>query len=313
MGLYSLTEFERAANFLRGKIVRTPLVRAPNREIFLKAECLQLAGSFKIRGATYCMSLHTEEERARGVLAYSTGNHAKAVALAAKLLGIKATIVMSEAAPLFKIEAVKASGATLIMAESSDVMREVAEEIAKKEGSYLISPYDHPEVITGQGTIGLEILEESEPACVYVPVGGGGLIAGIAAAIKQKRPHIKIIGVEPELEEDAGRSLRSGTIQHHKGPSATIADAVKITCLGEHTFPLIQKYVDEMVTVSEKEIRDATLAILQETHLLVEPSGALGYAAALRDETALPKVVVASGGNTTLAALHAIAINPRLI
>ncbi|HXF28859.1 MAG TPA: pyridoxal-phosphate dependent enzyme, partial [Chlamydiales bacterium] len=194
--------FEKAKIVLQGKILKTPLVpllgatTASGQMIFLKAENLQPSGSFKIRGATYCMSLHTKEEHARGVIAYSTGNHAKAVAMAAKLLGIQATIVMAKAAPQFKIEAVKSYGAHLVICEHVEEMRSIAEELSQKNGSYLVSPYDHLEVITGQGTIGLEIMDEMQPGAIFVPVGGGGLIAGIATAVKEKMPHVKIIGVE---------------------------------------------------------------------------------------------------------------------
>jgi threonine dehydratase len=311
-------QFEFAEKTLRGKIFRTPIVplttkserstsTPQNQPILLKAECLQLSGSFKIRGATYRLSLHTEEERERGVIAYSTGNHAKAVAYAAKLLGIQAVIVMSPEAPAHKVSAVKSYGAEVIMVDTH-VRQQVTEELSRTKGYYLVPPFDHPEIITGQGTIGVEILHELEPAAVFVPVGGGGLIAGIAMAIKKLNPQVKIIGVEPELENDGYQSFHSGTLVSLKESSHSIADAIKVLQLGDLTFPIIQHYVDDMVTVSEKAIAEATLLAHSNAHLVVEPAGALGIAAALSYSKPLdsskPVVAVVSGGNTTLDYLY---------
>lgn len=313
------TAFQKAQKFLQTKILYTPLVplttktAANGNPLYLKAESLQPSGSFKIRGATYCLSLHTEEERKRGVIAYSTGNHAKAVAYAAKLLGIKATLVMSPDAPDFKVAACRSYGADIIMTDPCpETRRHVAEELSRTKNYFLVPPYDHPEIITGQGTIGVEILDHIEPAAVFVPVGGGGLIAGIAMAIKKKNPQVKIIGVEPELENDGYQSFHTKKLVTLATPSHTIADAIKITPLGDLTFPIIQKYVDDMVTVSEEEILEATLHAHSSAHLVLEPAGALSIAAALtykKIDSDKPIICIASGGNTTLNYLYSLTTN----
>lgn len=309
-----LLHITRARTSLLGKAMVTPLVAVGTRKtlgdnpIYLKAENLQPSGSFKIRGATHCLSLLNEKQRAAGVIAYSTGNHAQAVALASQQLGVRATIVMSPDAPSFKLEATQRYGARVVMAEaSSHARRELAEHLASSEGLYLVPPYDNLDVMAGQGTIGLEILEQSDPAAVFVPIGGGGLIAGIAAAIKQTAPTVRVIGVEPEWENDAYQSFQRGHRVALATSSKSIADAIRVQTLGELTYPLIGTYVDDIVTVSEQEIASATLMAATEAHLLVEPSGSLGLAAALTYSTPLekgkPVVVIASGGNTTLEAL----------
>jgi threonine dehydratase len=306
----SLETFQKALSFLQSQHLNTPLVPFPflktsqGNSIYLKAECLQPSGSFKIRGATYSISELTDSQKNKGVIAYSTGNHAQAVALAAKLHRLPATIVMSPEAPDFKVKSTKEYGAEIIMVESSsEFRRKTAEQLALEKGCTLIPPYDHPHVLTGQGTIGLEILDAIDPSVIFVPVGGGGLIAGIAMAIKKSRKDIKIIGVEPELEKDGYESFHAKKRISMKKASDSIADAIKIQVLGEMTFPLICHYVDDMITVNEEEIAQATLMILQKSHLFVEPSGALALAGALRYPTfpnKRPVVCIASGGNTTL-------------
>ncbi len=310
-----LASIERARTALIGNAMVTPLVavgtaRTPGgNPISLKAENLQPGGSFKIRGASCCLSLLTENQRAAGVIAYSTGNHAQAVALAAKQQSIHATIVMSPDAPSFKVEATRRYGATVLMAgASSQARRELAEHLAMAQGLYLVPPYDHLDVMAGQGTIGLELLEQTAPAAVFVPVGGGGLIAGIAAAIKQTDPGVQIIGVEPAWENDAYQSFQRGHRVTLPTTSTSIADAIRVQTLGELTYPIICKYVDDMVTVSEEEIASATLMAAMKTHLLLEPAGALGLAAALTYAKSLsqgkPVIALASGGNTTLENLY---------
>jgi threonine dehydratase len=315
-----LQRIQQARTLLTGKALVTPLlpmhsVTTPaGNPIYLKAENLQPGGSFKIRGASYCLSRLTDRQRASGVVAYSTGNHAQAVALAAKQLGTHATIVMSPDAPDFKIEATRRYGATVVMAESSsEARRLLAEELAHSQGLSLIPPYDHPDVIAGQGTIGLETLDQMSPvipSAVFVPIGGGGLIAGIAAAIKQSTSAVRIIGVEPEWENDAWQSFQVGHRVTLPASSKSIADAIRVQLLGDLTYPLIRTYVDEIVTVSETEIAAATLLTATEAHLMVEPSGALGLAAALHYQASLPPdqpvICIASGGNTTLAGLYAL-------
>jgi threonine dehydratase len=309
-----LEKFQEAEELIRRRGLKTPLVYLDSNthgrqgnKIYLKAECLQPSGSFKIRGATYTLSKLSPEQKSIGVLAYSTGNHAQAVALAARNQGIRAIIVMSPEALAFKVEATKAYGAEVIMSTPQE-RRQFAEDYAKKMGLFLISPFDHPDVITGQGTIGIEILQEMEPAAVFVPIGGGGLISGIAAAIKQQNRSVKIIGVEAKLEDDAYRTFKTGTLIGMNGPSESIADAIKIPMLGKLTYPLVQKYVDDIVTVGEEEIIKATLLTLERGHLLVEPSGALALAAALTYkehpfDPAKPIVCLASGGNVLLSTL----------
>lgn len=309
-----------ARTALEGKAVVTPVLAFHNvatpggNPIYIKAENVQPSGSFKIRGASYRISRLNAQQRKIGVIAYSTGNHAQAVALAAKLQGIQATIVMSPDAPAFKVEATRRYGAEVVMAEaSSEKRRQFAESLAETQGLALIPPYDHPDVLAGQATIGLELLEQLEhdlPAAIFVPVGGGGLISGIAAVVKQLAPQVRIIGVEPELENDAWQSFRAGQRVVLPASSDSIADAIRVQSLGELTYPLMCRYVDEIVTVSEAEIAAATLRTVQEAHLFVEPSGALGLAAALQYEPALPEgrpmVCIASGGNTTLDVLHGL-------
>lgn len=300
-----LSHFYDAAIQIQGKVLRSPLVEL-EQSIFLKAENMQPSGSFKIRGATYCISRLSPEQKKRGVITYSTGNHAQAVALASKKLGIHATIVMSPDAPLFKVARTKEYGATVVMTEeaSSFQRKELAEEIAVKEGLALVPPYDHPDILAGQGTIGLEILQDITPACVFVPVGGGGLISGIAMAIKKQAPHVRLIGVEPELENDAYQSFKTGQRIRLKESSNSVADAIKIQQLGDMTYPIMKAYVDEVMQVNEKEIVEATFEILDRGHLFVEPSGALGLAGAraLKPPKG-PIVCVVSGGNTLLSNL----------
>lgn len=308
-----LKDFDTAARLIRDKGLTTPLIpfALPHANpILLKAENLQPSGSFKIRGATYCLSLLSPEQRTAGVVAYSTGNHAQAVALAAKLLGIKATIVMSAApiVPQHKIDATKAYGADVVIADpTSDARRKVAEQLAQSQGYYLVPPYDHGAVMTGQGTIGIEILDAVDPAAVIVPIGGGGLIAGIAMAIKKRNPAVKIIGVEPELENDAFQSFKTGKRVALSSASSSIADAIKVQTLGDLTWPLIQKYVDDVVVVSEDEIKQAMLICAQHAHLIAEPAGALAIAVAVKGQLLLPPgkpiVCIISGGNVQLSTL----------
>lgn len=310
-----IASIEKARANLRDRALVTPVVpvmstKTPDgNPIVMKAENLQPAGSFKIRGAIHTLSLLTPEQRRMGVIAYSTGNHAQAVALASRQLGISATIVMSPDAPAFKVEATQRYGARVIMAESSSqARRELAEQVALAEERYLVPPYDSLDVMAGQGTIGLELLEQSNPAAVFVPIGGGGLIAGVAAAIKQTEPAIRVVGVEPEWENDAYQSLQVGHRVVLPAASTSIADAIRVQMLGDLTYPLICRYVDEIVMVSEQEIAAATLMAMHETHLMLEPAGALGLAAALKYERVLPAerpvVTIASGGNTTLEMLY---------
>ncbi|MBX7066776.1 MAG: threonine/serine dehydratase [Parachlamydiales bacterium] len=310
----SVETFQEAAKLIRKKHLRTPLrplhfIKTDSgNDIFLKAENLQPSGSFKIRGATYSISQLSDEERKRGVVAYSTGNHAQAVALAAHLMGCKATIVMSEDVPKNKVDATREFGANVVMAEPTSKARQaMAESLAKEHGYSLVHPCDHPNTITGQGTIGIEILEKMTPAAIFVPIGGGGMISGIAMAVKKIQPEVKVIGVEPELENDAYQSFQAKKRIGLPGPSKSVADAIKIQILGEMPYEVVMKYVDDIVTVTEDQILDATQMTLDKAHLLVETSGALGLAAALHYKGHLdhnkPVVCIASGGNMLLSRL----------
>jgi threonine dehydratase len=300
----ALSTFHEALGVIKGKALRTPLIQlSGHNSIYLKAECLQPGGSFKIRGATFCMSRIPPEVLKNGVIAYSTGNHAQAVALVAKALQIPATIVMSPEVPSFKVERTREYGAEVVMAPQGSIARmKVAHELAKDLNLTLIPSYDNLDIIAGQGTIGLEILQDIVPAYVFVPVGGGGLIAGIAMAIKKTHPKIKIIGVEPELENDACQTFAKGYKVRMDHVSNSIADAIKIQELGEIAYPIMQTYVDEMISVTEQQIIEATRLSLDRGHLFVEPSGALALAGALKYAPSKDKSVVciASGGNTLL-------------
>ncbi len=306
IALETFYEAEKAIDHLA---LRTPLIKF-NSNIYLKAECLQPGGSFKIRGATFCIGRIPADRRAKGVIAYSTGNHAQAVALVAKHFGIPATIVMSPEAPGFKVERTLEYGAQVIITEPGSEARMIfARKLAEERNLILIPSYDNLDIIAGQGTIGLEILQDIEPGVVFVPVGGGGLIAGIAMAIKKVNPKVKIIGVEPELEDDGCQSFKKGYKVRMSHVSNSIADAIKIQELGVIAYPLMQTYVDEMMSVTEAEIIHATKLSLDQAHLFVEPSGALALAGALRYRQldSKPIVCIASGGNTLLANLCKLA------
>lgn len=301
-------DFQEARKILKGKALVTPLIPmipvTTSNPIYLKAEGLQPVGSFKMRGATYAIS--KLPKAVKTIIAYSTGNHAQAVALSATQMGLKSIIVMSPDVPESKIAATKRFGAEVILVSPQE-RQSYAENLAKEEGTYLIPPYDHRDVVIGQGTIGLEILDELDPAAVFVPVGGGGLIAGIATAIKQKNPNVKVIGVEPELEDDGCRSYRSGIIVRQPGPSSSVADAVKVPSLGNIPFPLIRANVDDMITVNEQQIIDATFMIADSARIISEPAGALGLAGALIYKGKFPEnkpiVCVVSGGNAKMSSL----------
>jgi threonine dehydratase len=276
--------------------------------LLIKAESLQPTGSFKIRGATARIACLTSAEKKRGVIAYSTGNHAQAVAKAARDQGVAATIVMSPDVPAAKIAATRNWGATVVLAEpTSAARRALAETMAAEQELTLIPPYDDTAIMAGQGTIGLELLEiiRRQPpgtaVTVYVPVGGGGLLAGVAAALRQNRPDVRVIGVEPELEDDGYRSFRADKLLAADGPSRSIADAIKVQQLGTLAFPVIQQFVSDFLLVSEAEIAAATLKAARDLRLMAEPGGSVGFAAALRAAATEPGLHIAllCGGNIT--------------
>ncbi len=308
--LVGLDEVRAAAERLRGVAIRTPLVPfgSPGERRFLKAESLQPIGAFKIRGAYAMIALLGPAELARGVITYSSGNHAQGVARAARLLGAPAVVVMPSDAPPVKRERVAADGAQIvIVGTASDERQQVAEEIAAQRGLSMIPPYDDDRIIAGQGTVGLEVIEDlPDLAAILVPVGGGGLASGVAVAVKALRPAARVIGVEPELAADARDSLARGEIVRWPAEqvSRTIADGTRTQALGRRTFAHLRAHLDAIVTVSEAEIAAAVRLAAERSRLVVEPSGALGIAALAfhaaeigLDPSDGPIVAVVSGGN----------------
>jgi threo-3-hydroxy-L-aspartate ammonia-lyase len=309
-GLVGLAAIRDAAATLAGVAVRTPLVAFGPREhgTWLKAESLQPTGAFKIRGAYVAIAGLSPEERRHGVITYSSGNHAQGVARAAALLGAPAVIVMPGDAPAIKVQRVLADGAQIVrVGPGSEERRIVAEEIARRRGLSIIPPFDDDRVIAGQGTVGLEIVEDlPDVGVVLVPVGGGGLASGIAAAVRGLRPEAQIIGVEPELAADARESLEAGHVVEWPAEQVgrTIADGTRTGRIGDRTFAHMSALLDDVVTVSEAEIAVAVRLVAEESRLVAEPSGALAPAAARfrRREVGLdrledPVVAVVSGGN----------------
>jgi len=316
--LVDLAAIRRAAATLRGVAARTPLVTLgdPDDRHLLKAESLQPIGAFKIRGAYNAAASLTPEERARGLVTYSSGNHAQGVARAARLLGVPAVIVMPENAPAVKRARVLADGAEVVTVGNASAERQaVAARLAAERGLAMIPPYDDDRIIAGQGTCGLEIAEDlPDLALVLVPVGGGGLASGVAAAVKALRPGARVIGVEPALAADARESLARGEIVEWSAAdvSRTIADGTRTQALGVRTFAHLRALLDGIVTVSEAEIAAGVRLAAEEARLVVEPSGALGIAA-LRFHAAEagvvglagPVVCVVSGGNVDPARYRA--------
>jgi threonine dehydratase len=302
-----LRDIEAAASLLRGVVRRTPLLNSPlldrivNGRLLFKAECLQRGGAFKLRGAYNKISAHLREAKARGVIAYSSGNHGIATALAASLLSCPATIVMPEDAAKAKVRQVDAHGARIVYAGfSSDDRKARAEAMADSEGLVLVPPYDDDLIMAGQGTCAVEILEEApETDMILAPVGGGGLLAGVATAAKAIKPEVKVIGCEAALADDAYRSFRAGKIVKIDRP-ATIADGMRNLCLAERTFEIIKKAVDDIVLVSEEEIASAMRDVILHLKVIAEPTGAVAPAAALFRKVDLEgktAVTVISGGN----------------
>jgi threonine dehydratase len=297
---------------LRGIAARTELLRFPFPEaeipippLYLKLENLQPIGAFKIRGAYNKIAALPREERERGVITYSSGNHGQGVAYAARALGIRAIIVMPNNAPLIKRQATEAMGATVIVVGPSSLERQQkAEELVRRNGYAMVPPYNDEKIIAGQGTIGLEILEDlPEVASVLVPIGGGGMISGIAAAIRLSKPAAKVIGVEPELAADAQASLEEGKLVQFTAEqvSETIADGLRTQSVGPINFEHIRSYVDRIVTVSEEEICQTMRLLARNPKTVAEPSGAVAVAAFLFHQDRLPdseaNVAILSGGN----------------
>ncbi|MGD0569599.1 MAG: threonine/serine dehydratase [Candidatus Sulfotelmatobacter sp.] len=305
-----LSDIQSARTRLRGITVHTALIEFKlcaddPRRFYLKPENQQPIGAFKLRGAYNKIATLSEEDRRRGVITYSSGNHAQGVAYAARAMGVRAVIVMPENAPAIKREATAALGAEIVLVGPSSAERQLkAEELAAQRGYVIIPPFNDEQIIAGQGTIGLEILEDlPEVETVLAPVGGGGMISGVATAIKLSRPSVKVIGVEPELAADAQASLRAGKIVEFSAGevSQTMADGLRTQSIGAINFEHIRKYVDDIVTVTEDEIRDAVRLLAANPKTVAEPSGAVAVAGFLFHRDQLPKtkinVAIISGGN----------------
>src|ERR1700686_2616818 len=307
--MVSLQDILEAQTRLQGIAVRTPLFEwtgaADQRKLYLKLENMQPIGAFKLRGAYNKVASLSEDDRRRGVISYSSGNHGQGVAYAARALGVKAIIVMPGNAPKNKLEATAALGAEIVtVGPGSEERRLRAEQLAAKHGYAIVPPYNDEKIIAGQGTVGLEVLEDlPNVETVLVPVGGGGLISGIAAAIKLSNPKVKIIGVEPELAADAQARLRAGHIVSSPAEqvSRTLADGLRTQSIGAINFEHIRTYVDDIVTVTEDEIREAMRALSGNAKTLAEPSGAVAPAAFLFHGRQVPNTkingAVINGGN----------------
>jgi len=308
--LPSFDDVQAAARRLHGHAHRTPVLRSRTADarlgaqIFFKCENLQRMGAFKFRGAFNALSRFSPQQRAAGVVAFSSGNHAQAVALAAQLLGTPATIVMPHDAPEAKVAATRGYGGQVVFYDRYTEDREaIGRRLAEEGGLTLIPPYDHVDVIAGQGTAALELFEEvGELDVLYVCLGGGGLLAGSALAARALSPRTRLVGVEPEAGNDGQQSLAAGHVVHIDTPQ-TIADGAQTQHLGQLTFPIIQREVDEIVTVSDAALVEAMRFFAERMKLVVEPTGGLAYAAACAAGAALrgQRVgVLVSGGNVDL-------------
>ncbi|MDN7528974.1 MULTISPECIES: threo-3-hydroxy-L-aspartate ammonia-lyase [Burkholderia cepacia complex] len=299
-----------AAARLEGHAHRTPVMTsrtiddALGAQVFFKCENLQRMGAFKFRGAFNALSRFNAEQRRHGVVAFSSGNHAQAVALSARILGIPATIVMPQDAPAAKMAATRGYGGNVVTYDRYTEDREqIGRELAEKHGLTLVPPYDHPDVIAGQGTAAKELFDEVGPLdAVFTPLGGGGLLSGTALATRALSPHAKLYGVEPEAGNDAQQSFRSGTIVHIDTPR-TIADGAQTQHLGNLTFPILRRDVDDILTATDAELVDCMRFFATRMKIVVEPTGCLSFAAVRRMKDALQGKrvgVVISGGNVDL-------------
>ena len=312
----NFADIEQAAGRIAPWAHRTPVLtsktlnRETGKQIYLKAESFQVGGAFKFRGACNFVFSLSPEELKRGVLAYSSGNHAQAVALAAQRAGAKATVVMPSDAPKAKMAATAAAGATIVQYDRMTEDREaICRKLAEESGATVIPPFDHPLTIAGQGTAAIELLEEAPELDTLVAcLGGGGLLGGCAVAAKAMRPGIRVFGAEPELANDFWMSLQQGKPVAIP-PPPTMADGLRTLCPGKLTFPIVQQHVEAVVLISEDEIKAAVRFLLERLKIVVEPSGAVGVAAALFGK--LPAEVksvgvVISGGNVDLDQLAAL-------
>jgi threonine dehydratase len=306
-------DVEAAAERLEGVTHRTPVMtsrranEATGAEVFFKCENLQRTGAFKLRGAYNALSQFSDDEKRRGVLTYSSGNHAQAVALAGRLLDVEATIIMPTDAPAVKRAATESYGAAIVEYDRAETTREaLAEEIGQERDLPVLPPYDHPDIVAGQGTVGNELCEHVNSLDqMLICCGGGGLLSGCAVAAKHQAPSCRVVGVEPARADDAARSFRTGELHTVEDPD-TIADGARTPSLGEVTFPLVRRHVDAFATVSEDAIAEATRFLCERLKLLVEPTGALAFAALLDgavDAEGQRVGVTISGGNVDLERL----------
>ena len=300
----------RAHERIKAHAHRTPVLTSATVDaltgasVLFKPENLQRMGAFKFRGAYNALSQLSAEEGKRGVVAFSSGNHAQAVALAGKLLGVPATIVMPADAPRVKLEATRGYGAQVVTYGKEESREDVAKKLANEKGLALIPPYDHPHIVAGQGTAAKELIEDAGALdLLLVPCGGGGLLSGCAIAAKHLNPACRVIGIEPAAGDDATRSFRTGTLQTVKNPD-TIADGARTPSLGRVTYPLVMRYVDDMLTVTDAELLKSMFFLWERMKIVVEPTGALAACALLESklEAKGKRIgVVLSGGNVDLA------------
>ncbi|MBN6731991.1 threo-3-hydroxy-L-aspartate ammonia-lyase [Burkholderia multivorans] len=314
--LPSFDDVAAAAARIAGHAHRTPVMTsrtvddALGAQVFFKCENLQRMGAFKFRGAFNALSRFDAEQRRRGVVAFSSGNHAQAIALSARILGIPATIVMPQDAPAAKIAATRGYGGTVVTYDRYTEDREqIGRELAERDGLTLIPPYDHPDVIAGQGTAAMELFDEVGPLdAVFTPLGGGGLLSGTALATRALSPDARLYGVEPEAGNDGQQSFRSGAIVHIDTPR-TIADGAQTQHLGNITFPIIRRDVDDILTATDDELVDCMRLFASRMKIVVEPTGCLSFAGArrMKDELKGKRVgIVISGGNVDLDAFSAL-------
>jgi threonine dehydratase len=300
---------------IRDVVHRTPVLSSATVDaltgatVLFKPENLQRMGAFKIRGAYNALSQLSADERRRGVVAFSSGNHAQAVALAGRMLGVPRVIVMPADAPKVKVDATRGYGAEVVLYEKNQDREEVARKISSERGLALIPPYDHPHIVAGQGTAAKELIEDAGPLdLLLVPCGGGGLLSGCAIAAKHLNPGCRVIGVEPAAGDDATRSFRSRTLQTVKNPD-TIADGARTPSLGKVTYPLVMRYVDDMLTVTDEELLKSMFFLWERMKIVVEPTGALAACALFErklDAKAKRVGVILSGGNVDVKAISAL-------
>jgi threonine dehydratase len=306
----------RAHERIAGIAHRTPVMTSRTADaqtgasLFFKCENLQRMGAFKFRGAYNAIAQFTSEQRARGVVTYSSGNHAQGIALAAQIEGIQAVIVMPSDAPAIKVAATRGYGAEVVLYDRYTEDREaIGKRLAEQRGLTLIPPYDHPHVMAGQGTAAKELFEETGPLDVlFVPLGGGGLLSGCATAARAMSPACKVIGVEPEAGNDGQQSFRTGKIVHIDTPN-TLADGAQTQHLGQYTFPVIQHTVDDILTASDAELVETMKFFASRMKLVVEPTGCLAAAVALGQQLDLKGKrvgVILSGGNVDLLRFAAL-------